>query len=209
MADQYPPGPDELRRIGPETLTLPAGTILWRIHFTAGAHVIPWNRVRTRGPVPSSRWDPHPLPEDDYDPLGAAYLGDDVLTCLAEVFQETRFVDVDHGAPYVTAFATARDALLADLTGLWLTRAGASAQVALQQKDRTRAWARAIHTAWPDLDGVVAPSAVAGGRRVTAFWNNGPMPATPEFTVPLNSPAILRDIVAASGKIGYTTNAIA
>lgn len=208
MADQYPPSVDDLRTLGCETAVLPAGSILWRVHFTSSAFITPWNRVRTWGPVVSARWEPHPLPEADHAPLGAAYLGDDVLTCLAEVFQQTRFVDVDRDDPYVTALKTTRDVEIADLRGLWLTRAGASAQIALQQKDRTRAWARAIHEAWPDLDGVVAPSAIAGGRPVTALWTDDPMPAAPEFSAPLKSPAVLRDIVAAAGMIGYQTSVV-
>lgn len=108
-----------------------------------------WDHLRTWGPVASSRWDPHPPPEGDYAPLGVAYLGNDVVTCLAEEFQLTRFVDVDLGSPYVTGFRSQQDVMLADLTGERLLKAGGSAQVAFQQKARTRAWAHAIHAAWP------------------------------------------------------------
>ncbi len=208
MPSQYPPGVDDLHRIGCETHTLGQGTVLWRIHFTSSPHPTPWNGLRTWGPVPSSRWDPHPEPAGDYAPLGAAYLGESVDTCLGEVFQLTRFVDVDRHAPYVTAIRTAADVSLADLTGPWLTRAGASAQVALQEKRRTGAWARAIHAAWPDLDGVLAPSAMVGGRRVIALWNNRAMPSSPEFSVPLNSPAIAADVANAARSIGFTSNLV-
>jgi hypothetical protein len=208
MADQYPPDVASLRALGCETLTLPAASVLWRIHFTASAHVVPWNRLRTWGPVPGFRWEPHPLPPGDYAPLGAAYLGEDVLTCLAEVFQLTRFVDIDRDDPYVTAFSMTRDLVLADLTGPWLLKAGGSAQVALQGKERTRAWARAIHEAWPDLDGVIAPSAMVGGHQVVAVWTADAIPPTPEFSVPLNSPGILADIVAATARIGYKSNIV-
>ncbi|TDF98458.1 RES domain-containing protein [Arthrobacter terricola] len=208
MADQYPPPVAELRALGKETVVLPVGSILWRVHFTSSTFVTPWNKLRTWGPVVNARWEPHPLPEADHAPLGAAYFGDDVLTCLAEVFQQTRFVDVDRDDPYVTALKTTRDVQLVDLQGLWLTRAGASAQIALQNKDRTCAWARAIHEAWPDVDGVRAPSAMAGGRPVTTLWTDHPLPAAPEFSMPLKSPAVLRDIVAAAGVIGYQCNVI-
>ncbi|WHP61125.1 RES family NAD+ phosphorylase [Arthrobacter sp. KFRI-F3372] len=208
MADQYPPDIDRLRAIGYEFYAVPAGSVLWRVHSTSGAHVLPWNRIRTWGPVATSRWDPHPLPPGDCSPLGAAYLGEDVLTCLAEVFQTTRFVDVDRNAPYVTAFRTTREVKLADLRGLWLTRAGAAVQIAFQQKERTRAWARSIHEAWPDLDGLIASSAVAGGRPVFTLWADDPMPAAPELSVPLNSPAIVDDIVAAVEEIGYRANVV-
>lgn len=205
---QYPPDVDQLRLIGPDTHALTQGTVLWRIHFTSSPHPTTWNGVRTWGPVPTSRWDPHPQPAGDYAPLGAAYLGESVDTCLGEVFQLSRFVDTDRHTPYVTAISTASDLELADLTGPWLTRAGASAQVAMQEKARTRAWARAIHEAWPDLDGVIAPSAMVGGRRVTALWNDRAMPLSPEFSIPLNSPAIAADIANAARSIGFRSNIV-
>jgi RES domain len=99
-------------------------------------------------------------------PLGAAYLAEDPLTRLAEVFQPTRFADVDRDAPNVAAFSTARELVLADLTGPWLLKAGASAQPVPRETSRTQAWAGAIHEAWPDLNGLIAPSAVVGGQRV-------------------------------------------
>ncbi|MDQ6754015.1 MAG: RES family NAD+ phosphorylase [Actinomycetota bacterium] len=85
------------------------------------------------------------MPQGNHAPLGVAYLGGDVTTCLAEVFQLTRFVDVDRGSPYVTALRAGKDLVLADPTGPWVLKAGGSAQMALQEKERTRAWARAIH----------------------------------------------------------------
>lgn len=206
MADQYPPDAAALRALGCETRVVPASTVLWRIHYTASAHIVPWNRLRTWGPVAGSRWEPHPLPPGDAAPLGAAYVGEDVLTCLAEVFQLTRFVDVDREAPYVTAFRTTRDLSLVDLTGDWLLPAGASAQVAFGEKARTRAWARAIHEAWPDADGVYSLSAMALSRKVLTLWTEDAIPAAPEFSVPLNAPGILTDVVAAAARIGYTSN---
>ncbi|WP_125614391.1 RES family NAD+ phosphorylase [Specibacter cremeus] len=208
MADQYPPGLDELNDVGAATVALPQGTVMWRIHNTTSAFVLPWNQLRTWGPVASSRWEPHPLPPADYAPLGSAYVGRDVLTCLAEVFQLTRFVDVDAGAPYVTGFRLARDLVLADLTGEWLLRAGGSAQIIFKEKARTNAWARAIHGALPDLDGLVAPSAVLGGHDVVSLWTAAAFPSAPEMSVPLNSPAIIADIAAAARSIRFGSNVV-
>lgn len=206
--EQYPPPLDELRALGVETRRLPQDTVLWRIHQTSSARAVPWNQLRTWGPVPTARWDPHPLPPGEHAPLGAAYLGLDVPTCLAEVFQLTRFVDVDAMAPYVTAFRSRVEVVVADLTGEWLLKAGGSAQLAFQHKDRTRAWARAIHVAWPHLDGLLAPSAVLGGHDVAAVWATGVFPPAPELSVPLNSPAILSDIAVAAARIGFGSNIV-
>lgn len=209
MADQYPPDADTLRALGYEKKKLHAGDMpLWRVHFTRSEHVVPWNHLRTWGPVPSSRWEPHPLPPADAAPLGAAYLGEDVLTCLAEVFQLTRFVDVDRDAPYVTALSLRREIELVDVTGGWLLAAGGSSSVAFGEKERTRAWARAIHEAWPDVDGVYSLSTRDSSRKVVTLWTEEAFPQDPDFSQPLNSPAILHDIVTAAAQIGYTSNII-
>ncbi|MDJ0312690.1 RES family NAD+ phosphorylase [Arthrobacter sp. H35-D1] len=206
--DQYPPAIHELRALDIKTHAVPQGSVMWRIHQTASLHTLPWNQIRTWGPLPTARWDPHPLRQGNHAQLGAAYLGRDVPTCLAETFQLTRFVDVDANAPYLTAFLTRQDVVLADFTGEWLLKAGGSAQVIFQEKARTRAWARAIHAAWPDLGGIVAPSAVLGGHDVLAVWSTDAFPSAPELSVPLNSPAILADIAAASAQIGFGSNIV-
>lgn len=139
--------------------------------------------------------------------LGSAYFGQDLLTCIAEVYQDTRFVDVDAGAPYATAIETASDTALLDLD-VWLVRAGAKAALAgSPEKAITRAWARAIKAAWPDLGGVVAPSAVAG-REVVVLWTVQPFPASPSFSVPLNHPGIAPRIAAAAEMVNFTSKIV-
>jgi hypothetical protein len=58
--------PDQLIR-EPHDIADYTGT-LWRVHRTESEHVLPWNALRTYGPLPSMRWDPHPGPE----PISAA-----------------------------------------------------------------------------------------------------------------------------------------
>ena len=169
---------------------------------------MPWNALRTFGPLPGARWDPHPEPATDHAPLGSAYFGRDLPTCIAEVYQDTRFVDVDAGAPYATAIETAKDIVLLDLTDVWLVRVGSKAALAGSgEKALTRAWARAIHEAWPDLDGIVAPSAVAG-RNVVVLWTAQPFPTAPSFSVPLSHPGIAPRIAAAADLLNFTSNVI-
>lgn len=165
-----------------------------------------WNGLRTFGPLPGARWDPQPEPAAEHSPLGSAYFGRDLLTCVAEVYQDTRFVDVNAGEPYATAIETAEDAVLLDLTDVWLLRAGAkSALAGSEEKSLTRAWARAVHEAWPELGGIVAPSAVAG-REVVVLWTTKPFPHTPSFSAPLNHPGIAAGIAAAAELLNFNSN---
>lgn len=201
--------PDELRRSPPDIETVETGRVLWRVHFTTTRHPVAWNELRAFGPLPSARWDPHPLPSGAASGEGVAYLAFDVPTCLAEVFQETRTVDVDRGTPYATAMRLTRDIRLVDLRTPWFLRVGASAATALGPKDVTRAWARAIRVAWPDVDGIVAPSAVIGAHECVALWRPGEtaLPRRPLTSDPLASPALATRIAAASELIGFATTA--
>ncbi|PYI66546.1 hypothetical protein CVV68_13315 [Arthrobacter livingstonensis] len=210
MGNQNPPSIAVLRSGGQcDTRTIPSGTVLWRVHLTRAPHPTPWNSLRTWGPVPGVRWEPHPLPLSDHAPLGVAYLGFDVPTCLAEVFQDTRFIDTSRNVPYATAISLPRDLLLADLETPWLLRTGASARIVSGSKDRTSAWAAPIHEAWPELDGLVARSAVIGGRDVVSLWTDGAFPVAPESSLPLNHPGLVARISAAAKLIGYEINVIA
>ena len=73
---------------------------------------------------------------------------------LAEFFQTRRTINARHRQPWLVGFALARAVRLLDLTGLWPTRAGASMALASGPRPRARAWARVIHTAYPDAEGI-------------------------------------------------------
>ena len=210
MASLNPPRRDVLVAVGADIETLPLSQPLWRIHFTGGRYPQAWNGLRTWGPLDSARWDAHPLPEGEHPDHGAAYLAFDVVTCLAEVFQATWFVDVHAGAPYVTLCEFSRPLSLLDVSGDWLLKAGARSSVALGKKSRTRAWARAIRQAWPEVDGVLARSAVAGAHDCVTLW--GPagtaFSGAPLLSNPLSSPAIAPNIKAAAESINFSSNCI-
>lgn len=198
-----------MRGQGCDVFVCPVGSFLWKIHFTASEHLIPWNRLRTWGPLEKSRWDPHPPPPGEKAPLGSAYVAWDIRTCLAEVFQESQFVDTDLNTPYLTGFEAAREVNLAGLTDDWLLRVDSAAKVAYGPKAHTRAWARAIHETWPELDGLLAPSVMVGGRSsVTVLWNDDVFPPRPGISVPLNSPAIAADIAREAAGISYRSNIV-
>lgn len=132
-------------------------------------------------------------------------MGFDQITCLAEVFQNGRFVDVDTHSPYITGMVTDTDLKLLDLMGTWFTRVGGTAALAAGDKRMTRKWAKALLAAYPDADGMIAPSAVVTGKEVLTLWVDK-MPSAPTFTSPLNSPAIAGDIARLAYEIGFSSN---
>jgi hypothetical protein len=58
------------------------------------------------------------------------------------------------------------------------------------------------------VDGVYSLSTRDSSRRVVTLWTEDAFPQDPDFSQPLNSPAILPDIVTAAAQIQYTSNII-
>lgn len=211
---KFPEPPDihALRAIGPDVFTLPPATPLARVFFRGGDHPVTWDEFRFWGPG-QSRFDHH-LPDPQGRPAtgprgifyaaGAGGAGA-LATCLAEVFQETRIIDSTDRAPWFVVFQTARALRLLDLRGVWPTRAGASAAISSGSKARARRWSRAIHAAWPDLDGILYPSSMGGNADAAALYNSArtALPAAPDFHRALADPALSRPLLAASAAINY------
>jgi len=198
-----PPQPAVLRAVGAELHRCARSTTLWRLHDTVGDHVLPWDALRTYGPIERCRFDPHDPPPRQQT-AGVCYLALDLPTALAEFFQDTRVINTRRSAPHLTAFQPRRGLRLLDLTGEWPVRAGASHVINTGRRDITRAWARAITAAWPELDGLWHTSSMTGRPCVTIFNPAADaVPAAPAFSEPLDHPGLRLWVAAASDLIGY------
>ncbi len=177
---------------------------LWRVHRTEGEYVLAWNSLRTYGPLPSMRWDPHSGSEPGSRAEGVLYAAADVATSLAEVYQTTRVIDTRAGAPTLTAWQPERKLCLLDLSGTWLLRNTASAALLAAPRSVCRRWARAIYSTWPELDGLYVPSTMTGRPNIV-LWNaaTNSMPAMPSFSRPLTHPLVWSIAQAAADEIGY------
>ncbi|WP_375487515.1 RES family NAD+ phosphorylase [uncultured Mycobacterium sp.] len=177
---------------------------LWRVHRTEGEHLLPWNKLRTCGPLPSMRWDPHPGNGPSSHAEGVLYAAADVATSLAEVCQTIRVIDTRAGAPTLTAWQPQRRSRLLDLSGTWLLRNSASAALRAAPRSICRRWARAIYTTWPQLDGLYVPSTMTG-RPIIVLWNAAAdsIPTLPSFSRPLTHPLVWSIAQAAAAEIGY------
>ncbi|MFL6163291.1 MAG: RES family NAD+ phosphorylase [Jatrophihabitantaceae bacterium] len=198
-----PPEPGELQFPPEHDRVLDTAEVLWRMHRTSGEHVVPWNRLRYWGPAATMRFDPHePRPREQ--DRGASYAALSVPTALAEVFQRTRVINIRRGTPYLTAWSPARPLTLLDLTGSWPIQAGASHAINAGRRDHCRAWARAIHSARPDLDGLWHHPSTTGGDAVTLFTHAADsFPDRPVLSLPLNHPGLRGHLLAAAAQINY------
>jgi len=198
-----PPDPGELQFPSEHDRMLDTATVLWRVHRTSGEHVVPWNRLRYWGPGVTMRFDPHEPPPHAQS-RGVSYAALSVPTALAEVFQRTRVINTRRGAPYLTAWSPARPLTLLDLTGAWPIQAGASYAINTGRRDYCRAWARAIHSMRPDLDGLWQHSSLTGADAVTLFTHSADsFPDRPLLSLPLNHPGFRGHLLAATTEIAY------
>lgn len=180
-------------------------TILWRI--AAPASDRPWNQLRSFGPLPSAKFDPHPAADLTTHPEhGVLYAALDLPTALAEVYQLTRTINTRRIDPATRAYAfklTGRVRLL-DITGFWPLRAGASHAINTGRKDSTRAWARAFTEVWPDTAGVYYTSSLTGQPCLALYRPAAPtVPDKPTQSFALTAPATRTWLERAAHQIGY------
>ena len=198
-----------LQTLTPATIRVAAGSALARISFGDGPHPAAWNSFRYWGPA-GSRFNHHLLDaagNPHFQSRGVLYAAKSAQTCLAEVFQETRVVDVQRQAPYLVVWDLAADLVLLDLTGPFATRMGASTAIHSGPRARTRPWAAALYEAYPDLDGIAYCSSMNGNAISYALneraQGKGPFPTTPSFIRPLADPYIADLIDEAANVLGY------
>jgi hypothetical protein len=207
----WPPSVEVLRdlRRDEDIVAIAPLTGLSRIYLAGGRYPSHWNDFRTVGPVAAARFDPHP-PTADGEPVdvpgcGVLYAAVELQTCLAESFQASRVVDRRTGRPWLVVFRSTRVLRLLDLTGTWPTRAGASQAISSGPRDRARSWARAIRSAYDDIDGVWYRSSMDRGQPAICLWApaRDAMPASPWAHLPLDAPGLTLPLARACRAVGY------
>jgi RES domain len=190
-----------------DVVAVHSGTRLVRVFAARGRHQQRWNTFRTTGPLPHARFDPHPVPPKATADVGVIYFGLSVRTSVAEVFQHSSIVDRSTRRPHLVVLQPRRTLRLLDLCGLWPTRAGASQEISSGSKGVTQAWARAIHAAYPDLDGLWYRSSMDSGEPAVCLWDppaGDALPAAPEVLLPLDHPGLDLPLSRICEALNYT-----
>jgi len=133
------------------------------------------------------------------------YAASDVLTCLAEVFQEDRVIDVSWSEPWLAAIAVERELRLLNLAGSWPTAAGASMAIGSGSRALTQEWSPAIYEAFPDIDGLWYASSMNANQPSIALYERSEdaLPESPVFHRPLADPSLISTLRGAAGRFGY------
>lgn len=218
MTDRLP-APDRSKfpalDAGPYVHVHPAGELLGRIYFTGGEYGVGWSQFRHYGPT-SSRFDHHPTRRTSHPEHGIYYAAPKVTdvhgravtalqTCLVEVFRDTGVVDTATNNPYFVLFRPRRPMNLVDLVDSnWITLAGGNALIYAGARSRARAWARAIHAQYTDIDGLFyGCSNLPRGRSIALFERaKGAIPPRPEVNLPLSHPGLWPYVEAACDDLG-------
>jgi hypothetical protein len=206
MPDRLPPPPSPLllRRVRPDVHLLPAGTVLWRIYFRAGSHPSGWGDFRSLGPT-GARFDHHLPPRREQRGRSILYLSASGALCVAELFGDTRLLDRTRDAPALVAFRTARALRLLDLTGAWPARAGASPALSQGPRGTAPLWSRAIHAAYPEVEGLRYASARDRITDTFALYERArsAVPADPALDCPLVAPDLETPLRIQAQRLGY------
>lgn|SRR5574340_266236 len=212
MAAMLPPPPKitELRAAGllpTEVIEWRPTELVWRVHRTTGPHVLPWNQMRTFGPL--LRFDHHPLPRNEHPDYGIWYGASSPRGALAEVFQSTRVIDRHCGDPYLTALRFTRPLQLLDVAGIgggaWATRVGGNHALDSAKYGLAQHWARTIHRAHENLDGIIYRGRFAGSISIALVERaNNAFPPRPELSLSLAHPGLADAIDTAAHELGYT-----
>jgi hypothetical protein len=206
-----PPDPAHLSGLDPPVHTLDVGTDLARIYVRGGEFPTTWNALRHFGPIPTSRFDHHELdregmPHKQY--RGVIYAADHLRTCIAEYFQDSRVVDVRRRDPYLVAYKLTYQLDLLDLTGVFVTRMGASTAIHSGTKSLTQAWARALYDAYPRLHGIAYCSSMNGNARAYVLNEralvDNVFPAAVSSHHPLHDLTIALRVDSAASELHYS-----
>ncbi|CAN5532239.1 RES family NAD+ phosphorylase [soil metagenome] len=208
-----PPSVETLRGVKPEIATLIAGSRIHRIYFRGGDYPATYASMRNYGPVATARFDHHAGPARVHENRGVLYAAvgaDAIATCIAEVFQETRLVDLRRNDPWLACLKLPDSVDLLDLTGKLPTRAGTSANIGSGPRPRCRRWSQAIHEAYPDLQGLLYSSSMNGGEPAILLYERAfaGVPAAaqqvePVFNRPLADPGLLIPLSRVAASLGY------
>jgi hypothetical protein len=198
-----PPAPGALAAIGAAWYGLSVGTQLWRVFFRGTDHPATWNAFRTYGPV-DARFDHHRPPACEQE-RGILYAATSPATCLAEVFQATRRIDVRLNEPWLVGFATTRPLRLLHLTGMWPTRVGASMAINTGPRARARRWSRGFYETIRDADGLVYASSMHTNLPALALYERAgdALPPTPFMHRGLADPLLRVVLENAAAELGY------
>lgn len=187
--------------------TLASGWLLGRLHSQGGRYASRWDEFRRWGPT-GSRFDHQPPPPGEHPTRAVLYAVPELpgpaappilRTCVSEVFQDRRIVELRRDDPYFVLFELTRPVRLLDLADSdWAARAGGNAALSSGPRGASRAWARAVYLHYTSdaLDGLCYGTSTMPSARIVVLWERtqDALPARPLVHLPLSHPALRAEL---------------
>ncbi|MFA0809350.1 RES family NAD+ phosphorylase [Microbulbifer epialgicus] len=212
---KLPRTPDikKIEETPPEVVVLEKGSRIFRIYKRGGRGKSSWGGFRYYGPT-GNRFDHHESDEGNNSYVqarGILYgaLGESAIeTCLAEVYQEKRFVDREGNQPALGIFMLDRDVQLLDLTGQFPTRVGASQAINTGTRSSARNWSKAFYKYYATvgkIEGLLYSSSMNGNEPCVALYEQAQtaIPDDPTFNRLLCDPDLEEILLPIAKKLGY------
>lgn len=202
------PDLERLRGLSPTIISIPTGTMLHRVYRRGGEHPTVWNAFRHFGPT-AARFDHHLRDHKKRAYLqdrGIFYAATDIITALAEVYQDKRAVNRTANQPWLVSYALASPITLLDLSGTFPVKAGGSMKLVSGATLYAQNWSRGFYDCYPEIHGVYYPSSLTN-RPVVAVYERAVslklFPLNPQFHRALRDALLLEPIRNACKEIGY------
>ncbi len=189
-----------------------------RIYSSQGPYAVTWSTFRAYGPVASMRFDHHPPPARLHPTRAVSYTAgawtgpegevtDPLEVAVLERFQSGGVIDRRTDGPRYVLWKPTRALRLLRLSDAdWVSRAGGNAALISGARGTARAWSRAIHCAYPDLDGLVWSSSVLPPGRSIVLYERAldALPGAPSSDRALSEPFLQPALARAAGRFGLT-----
>ncbi len=137
---------------------------------------------------------------------GVHYAATNIITAMAEVFQQKRTVNRSVDQPWLVSYTINCDIKLLDLTGTFALQAGGSMKLVSGPTLYSQNWSRAFYDCYKELNGIYFPSSLTN-RPVMALYERAlrlePFPDSPCFHRALADALLLEPIRNVCKEIGY------
>ena len=187
---------------------MPRGSVVHRVYRRGGAYPTLWNTFRFFGPT-SARFD-HQLSDEgggrSEQKRGVLYAATDIVTALAEAFQQGRTVNRTANRPWLVSFALSGELRLLELTGTFPVSVGASMKLASGPTLYSQNWSRGFYERYLAIHGLYYHGSLTN-RPVMALYERaldaGVFPPTPSVHRSLDDPLLIEPLRNACRTIGY------
>ena len=137
---------------------------------------------------------------------GVFYAATDIITVIAEVFQNKRTVNRTYKQPWLVSYVLTTELNLLDLSDTFPVKAGGSMKLVSGPTLYAQNWARSFYDCYPEIQGIYYPSSLTN-RPVVAVYERAallnPFPLTPQFHRALRDALLIEPLRNACKDIGY------